>query len=332
MTSTTRDDHYRSRRERPPAGADLALRLPSPLVEVRDDRLDRHGVRLLLKRDDLIHPELPGNKWRKLKYNLARAAERPDRPLLTFGGAWSNHIRAVAAAGHHFGFATIGVIRGEEHLPLNPTLAYAVSRGMRLTYLDRSTYRRKHTPEVVDRLRRRFGDVFLLPEGGSNDLAVRGCAEIPAEIAEPYDVICCPVGTGGTLAGIAAGAAAGSTYGVAAGSARVAADRPGRRDTGPRAIGFPVLKGGEFLAAEVDRLQHETYGRGSGNWQLECGFHFGGYAKRTAVLDGFIADWADRHGTALDRIYVAKMMYGTVELARAGAFPPDSTVVAVVTG
>ncbi|HEV7899293.1 MAG TPA: pyridoxal-phosphate dependent enzyme [Planosporangium sp.] len=288
---------------------EIELRLPSPLVQPRDERLERRGVRLLLKRDDLIHPELPGNKWRKLKYNLARAGEQEHSTLLTFGGAYSNHIRATAAAGSHFGFATIGVIRGEEHLPLNPTLEYAVSRGMRLTYLDRCTYRRKHTPDVVDRLRREFGDFYLLPEGGSNELAARGCAEVPAEITEPFDVICSPVGTGGTLAGIAGGLT-----------------------SGRRAMGFSVLRGGEFLATEVERLQRGAFGSVSGNWHIEYGFHFGGYAKRSAELDAFVADWAERHGTTLDRIYVAKMMYGIVALAQAGSFAPGSTVVAVVTG
>jgi 1-aminocyclopropane-1-carboxylate deaminase len=287
----------------------VELQLPSPLTEVRDDRLERRGLRLLLKRDDLIHPELPGNKWRKLKYNLVRAGEQRSTTLLTFGGAYSNHIRATAAAGLYFGFDTIGVIRGEEHLPLNPTLEYAVSRRMRLTYLDRSTYRHKHSPEMVDRLRREFGEFSLLPEGGSNELAVRGCAELPAEIPEPYDIICCPVGTGGTLAGIAGGLAAGQ-----------------------RAIGFSALKGGEFLKPDVERLQRSAFGSASENWHIEYGFHFGGYAKRNAELDFFVADWADRHGSALDRIYVAKMMYGIATLAEAGSFAPGTTIVAVVTG
>ncbi|GFJ79216.1 hypothetical protein Phou_033960 [Phytohabitans houttuyneae] len=131
--------------------------MPSPISQVLDERLAPSGVRLHLKRDDLIHPEIPGNKWRKLKYNLAAARERGHRTLLTFGGAHSNHIRAVAAAGHYFGFATIGVIRGEEHLPLNPTLAYATGRGMRLHYLDRTTYRAKTSPQVIAGLRRTLG-------------------------------------------------------------------------------------------------------------------------------------------------------------------------------
>jgi hypothetical protein len=155
------------------------LQLPSPLEELRDDRIAEAGLRVFLKRDDLISADIPGNKWRKLKYNLEAAKKRGDGALLTFGGAYSNHIRATAAAGYYFGFATVGVIRGEEHLPLNPSLDYAVGHGMRLAYLDRAAYREKMSPEVIAMLHRRFGEFYLLPEGGSNADALRGCAEIP---------------------------------------------------------------------------------------------------------------------------------------------------------
>lgn len=289
--------------------ADVTLRLPSPMVELRDERLDRGGVRLLVKRDDLIHPEMPGNKWRKLKYNLVAACDEGHDTLLTFGGAYSNHIRATAAAGYHFGFHTIGVIRGEEHLPLNPSLAYAVSRGMRLTYLDRTTYREKHTSAVVEALRQDWGRFYLLPEGGSNALAVKGCAELPAEISEPFDVICCAVGTGGTLAGIAAGL------------------RPARQ-----AIGFSALKGGGFLTDEVKQLQSDAFGAPTTNWRIECEYHFGGFAKVTPELAAFANDFAARHGMTLDRVYVAKMMFGVLSMVELGAFPAGATIVAVVTG
>jgi 1-aminocyclopropane-1-carboxylate deaminase len=269
----------------------------------------RRGVTLLLKRDDLIHPDLPGNKWRKLKYNLEAAADQRHDTLLTFGGAFSNHIRATAAAGRLFGFHTIGVIRGEEHLPLNPTLAYAEGQGMRLSYMDRTTYRHKDGSGLLAELRERFGRFYQVPEGGSNALGVRGCAELPGEIAAPFDVICCPCGTGGTLAGIAAGLG-----------------------PGPEAIGFAVLKGGEFLNAEVESLQQRAFGGTSGNWRIEYGFHFGGFAKRNARLDAFIADFADRHRIELEWVYVAKMMYGIFALAEAGVFPEGTRVVAVVTG
>jgi 1-aminocyclopropane-1-carboxylate deaminase len=264
---------------------DVSLLLPSPVEELHDERLTQRGIRLHLKRDDLIHPEMPGNKWRKLKYNLAAAAENGHRTLLTFGGAYSNHIRAVAAAGYYFGYETIGIIRGEEHLPLNPTLAYATARGMGIEYLDRETYRDKASPTVERELRRRHDDFFLLPEGGSNAHAVRGAAELPAELAMPYDVVCCACGTGGTLAGIAAGLPAGR-----------------------RAIGFSALKGGSFLVDNVRR--QAEYGVDTTNWSIELDYHFGGFARRTAELDRFIADFRDRHGLQLEWVYVAKMLYG----------------------
>jgi 1-aminocyclopropane-1-carboxylate deaminase len=287
----------------------LELRLPSPLAELADDRLAAAGLRLYLKRDDLINPEIPGNKWRKLTYNVEEARRRGDRQLLTFGGAYSNHIRATAAAGHYFGFSTVGIIRGEEHLPLNPSLAYAVRRGMRLAYLDRTAYRAKMHPEVIAGLRARFGEFYLLPEGGSNANAARGCAEIPAEISEPFSVICCPCGTGGTVAGIAGGLA-----------------------PGQRAIGFAVLRGGEFLARDVTELQVTAFGAASANWAIEHDYHFGGFARRTPELDQFIADFRDRHGITLDWVYTAKMMCGLYGLAAQAAFAPGTSLVAVITG
>jgi 1-aminocyclopropane-1-carboxylate deaminase len=287
----------------------LELRLPSPLGELADDRLAAAGIRLLLKRDDLINPQIGGNKWRKLEHNLAAAQAAGQDRLLTFGGAYSNHIRATAAAGHYFGFSTVGVIRGEEHLPLNPSLAQAAGHGMTLTYLDRGSYRDKLNPRLIAALHEEFGEFYLLPEGGSNAEGVRGCAAIPAEITEPFDVICCPCGTGTTLAGIAGGL------------------RPGQR-----AIGFCALKGGEFLAAEVAGLQRQTFGACPGSWQVECGFHFGGFARRTPALDEFIADFRDRHGLTLNWVYAAKMMQGIYALAGQPPIPPGSTVTAVITG
>jgi 1-aminocyclopropane-1-carboxylate deaminase len=287
----------------------LNLRLPSPVEELHDNRLAGRSVRLFLKRDDLIHPEIPGNKWRKLKYNLLAAAEQGHDTLLTFGGPYSNHIRATAAAGYYFGLSTIGVIRGEEHVPLNWSLSYATSRGMRLTYMDRTTYSAKTSPDIIEALHNQFGNFYLLPEGGSNELAVRGCAELPNEIDFDFDVICCACGTGGTLAGIAAGL------------------RPNQR-----AVGFSVLKGGQFLAAEVDGLQRRTFGSSSDNWTIQYDFHFGGFAKRNSELDKFIARFKEQHGLTLEWVYVAKMLYGLFMLIEHGDFEHDRTIIAVITG
>ncbi|HUD36475.1 MAG TPA: pyridoxal-phosphate dependent enzyme [Streptosporangiaceae bacterium] len=287
----------------------LDLRIPSPLERLTDERLANSGVEVWLKRDDLIHADVPGNKWRKLKHNLTEAKSAGHDTLLTFGGAYSNHIRATAAAGQHVGFATLGVIRGEEHLPLNPSLAFATAHGMKLTYLDRTTYRRKDDPAVLDRLRAEFGAFYLIPEGGSNELGARGCAELPAELDLDFDLICCPVGTGATLAGIAAGL----------------------RD-GQHAVGFSVLKGGEFLTADVAALQRRAFGAATENWRLETSFHFGGYARRTPALDTFIADFKSRHNLELDWLYVAKMLYGIYARADQGTFRPGTRIIAVITG
>jgi 1-aminocyclopropane-1-carboxylate deaminase len=280
----------------------LGVCLPSPLTELRDERVEPYGVRLFLKRDDLVHPEVPGNKWRKLKHNLAAAREQGHTRLLTFGGAFSNHIRAVAAAGQRVGLSTVGVIRGEEHEPLNDSLAYAVKHGMALTYLDRTAYRRKAEPALLAKLLDEFGPSYVVPEGGANALGVRGCAELTGELDIDHDVVCCAVGTGATLAGIAARART--------------------------ALGFAVLKG--FPADEVRALQRAAFGEATANWTIDHDFHFGGYAKRTATLDAFAEDFEARHGIALDRVYEAKMMAGLFTRIAEGVFPPGTTVVAVL--
>jgi 1-aminocyclopropane-1-carboxylate deaminase len=285
----------------------LELNVPSPLEQLDDDRLTKRGVRVLLKRDDLIHADFPGNKWRKLAPNLAAAREQGHTTLLTFGGAFSNHLRAVAAAGYHFGFQTIGVVRGEEHLPLNEVLVAASDFGMRLTYLDRAAYRDKTRADALDRFRSEFGDCYVLPEGGSNALAVRGCAEIPHEITEPFDVICCAVGTGGTLAGISSGLS-----------------------DSQRALGFAVLKGGEFLNHDVAMLQDTAFGAAHSNWSIETSFHCGGYAKRTPALNAFVTDFEQRHSMHLNWVYEAKMLLGLFGLIEAGHFLVDTTIVALL--
>lgn len=292
-----------------PGLTEFVANVPSPLTELRDEILDRHDVRLYLKRDDLIHSEIPGNKWRKLKYNLAEARKQRAAALLTFGGAYSNHIRATAAAGRHFNFRTIGIIRGEEHLPLNSSLSHAVRMGMRISYLDRTAYRNKTSPEAVHRLHDMFGEFYLIPEGGSSELALAGCQELPPEISVDFDVVCCPCGTGGTLAGIAAGL------------------KPGQR-----ALGFSVLKGGDFLRGSVAELQRRTWGEETGNWSIETDFHMGGYARRTSELNDFIDVFERRHGLRLDWVYVAKMIYGIFSMVQQGRFSRGTTLVAVVTG
>jgi len=285
----------------------------SPLHPISSLELDRAGVRLFLKRDDLIDPHLGGNKWRKLKYNLVQAHEQQEATLLTFGGAYSNHIYAVAAAGKRFGLRTIGVIRGEPSSAANATLSFARSCGMHLYFVDRAAYRRKHEAEFIAQLRDRFGPHFLLPEGGSNTLALPGCAEIVAELdaqlPSGYDVLATPVGSGGTLAGLASGLVGRTT----------------------QALGFAVLKGGQGLVDDVSQLLASA-GSAAGQWRIDQNYHFNGYARCNETLFAFIKNFRASTGVQLDPIYNGKMLYGLFDQIRLGAFARGTTLVALHTG
>ena len=279
----------------------------------------------MLKRDDLIHPEFGGNKWRKLKYNLIHARQKRFKTLLTFGGAWSNHIYATAAAAQHYGFNSIGIIRGEKHIPLNATLAFAEKCGMQLHYLNRADYRHKHESHYQKELKRQFGNIYILPEGGSNTLALKGCAEIVPEIDDELsdhfntscDVICCACGTGATLAGL------------------ISASKSLPNQRTPQVIGFSALKGGEFLSDDVKKFIDEYASDTNDcntNWHIEIDFHFGGYAKIDDTLRQFIKDFQAQYDIALDAVYTGKMFYGLFKRIEAGAFSPGTTIVAIHSG
>ncbi len=280
----------------------------SPLQELSSSFLDQAGIHLLVKRDDLLHPEFGGNKWRKLRYNLQAASNQNVKTLLTFGGAWSNHIYATAAAGKYFGFNTIGLIRGEKHSPLNPTLQFATRSGMQLDYIDRQTYRIKGEKSFLARLQKQYGEFYLIPEGGSNLLALNGCKEMVDEIDNRFDVICCASGTGATLAGFITGL------------------RPEQK-----AIGFSALKGGNFLNSEVAGFLSQAHCHHT-NWHIETGYHFGGYAKTNTTLFQFMQAFENEYAIPLDCVYTAKMFYGLFDLIKAGYFSAGSVIIAVHTG
>ncbi|MCB0595611.1 MAG: pyridoxal-phosphate dependent enzyme [Lewinellaceae bacterium] len=304
-----------------PTLASLFRHSPSPLEELESPTLRRAGVRLLLKRDDLLRMgpglALCGNKWRKLQYNLQAARDKGQETLLTFGGAYSNHIAAVAAAGATFGFRTIGLIRGERPEGLNPTLRFAEACGMELHYLSRPAFREKQQPEFLDQLKEQFGAFYLLPEGGTNDLALHGCRHIVEEVEQQADCFpdywCCSLGTGGTFAGIIIGL-----------------------DGRAKALGFSALKG-DFLAEEVAQLLDASQApllspiRGK-DWEVNGNFHFGGYAKFEPYLIDFINGFRQQHGIALEPVYTGKLFYGIFQLAEEGYFPKGSTILAVHTG
>ena len=278
--------------------------------EVRLEIIKNSGVHLYVKREDLIHPYISGNKYRKLKYNLLEAEKQKKSTLLTFGGAYSNHISAVAYAGYEFGFKTIGVIRGDELaenlekiLSENPTLRQARRHGMQFYFVSRSAYREKHTPEFITNLREKFGKFYLVPEGGTNELAVKGCEEILDERDQIFDYVCCAIGTGGTISGLINSAT-----------------------ENQQILGFPALKG-NFLQKEIER-----YTIKSENWRLINSYHFGGFAKINSELVRFINGFKEETGIALDPIYTGKMLFGIVDMIRNGYFKKGSRILAIHTG
>ena len=267
--------------------------------------LENKTISLYIKREDLLHPYISGNKFRKLKYNLVQAKKEKKETLLTFGGAFSNHILAVAAAGKEKGFKTIGIIRGEElkdKIAENPTLQKAKDFGMVFEFVDREIFKERGSPKFIQQLTDKFEDFYLIPEGGTNDLAVKGCQEILTGTDEKFDYICCAVGTGGTISGL---------INCSKNSQQV--------------LGFPSLKG-DFLREDICKFVSKS------NWDLISAYHFGGYAKVSEELILFINEFYQKYKIPLDPIYTGKMMYGIMDLINRNYFPKNSKILVIHTG
>ncbi|MFT6865734.1 MAG: 1-aminocyclopropane-1-carboxylate deaminase [Cyclobacteriaceae bacterium] len=280
--------------------------VPTPVVELISEETISRGLTLMMKRDDLIHPTIMGNKWRKLKYNLETAKISGFKTLLTFGGAYSNHIAATASAAKLFGFQSIGIIRGEElDENSNPTLIEAAKNGMILKFVSREDFRKwKVDFEFV---KNAFHDAYILPEGGTNELAVKGAAEVIDEITEAYDFLICPVGTGGTMAGLLK-------------------NLPSEKQL----IGISSLKG-SFVTKDFQTLITQC-GITKTNWTISEAYHFGGYGKVTDELIHFANQFKIAFEIALDPIYTAKMMFGVYDMIRKDYFPQKARIMVLHTG
>ena len=271
--------------------------------------LEEKKVELYIKREDLIHPFVSGNKFRKLKYNLQEAKNQQNSVLLTFGGAFSNHIVATAVAGNLNGFKTIGIIRGDElakdlqkTLANNSTLREAHKNGMTFEFVSREEYRNKSSETFIKQLKEKFGDFYVIPEGGTNELAIKGCEEILTKEDANFDYICSAVGTGGTISGIIN---ATKNY--------------------QKVIGFPALKG-DFLKDEINQFVNKE------NWSLHADYHFGGYAKYDEELIHFINNFKKETNVLLDPIYTGKMFFGILDLIENNQFKKGSKILAIHTG
>lgn len=264
-----------------------------------------NDISLTIKREDLNHPFISGNKLRKLKYNLLQAKAENKTTLLTFGGAFSNHIAAVAYAGKEQGFKTIGVIRGDElfnKIEENPTLKFAQENGMEFEFVSREDYRFKSEISFIEKLKEKFGDFYLVPEGGTNELAVKGCEEILTDEDAVFNYVCCAVGTGGTISGL------------------INSALPNQK-----ILGFPALKG-DFLIDEIRIFAQKD------NWELISDYHFGGYGKINLELIEFINAFFDENKVPLDPIYTGKMFFGVIDLISKKYFPPHSKILLIHTG
>ena len=265
-----------------------------------------NGIELYIKREDKLHPIISGNKFRKLKYNIQEAKRLGHTTLLTFGGAFSNHILAVAGAGAEFGFKTIGIIRGEElesKINENPTLAKTQELGMQFHFVSRTAYRDKESSSFISFLCEKFGNFYLVPEGGTNDLAIKGCEEIlTSEDKSYFTHIACAVGTGGTISGLI-----------------------NSSTEKQQLIGFSSLKGA-FLSEVIRNFVSIT------NWSINDNYHFGGYGKVTDELIQFLNSFYSQTAIPLDPVYTGKMVFGVLDLIEKEYFPENSKILMIHTG
>jgi 1-aminocyclopropane-1-carboxylate deaminase/D-cysteine desulfhydrase-like pyridoxal-dependent ACC family enzyme len=281
------------------------LKLPSPVTQLHSDLLNEKKVQLFIKRDELIHPVLQGNKWRKLKYNLLEANIQKQKTLLSFGGAYSNHLHALAYAGKHFGFNTIGIIRGEKPANLNPCLQDIKNWGMQLEYIKRIDYKQKITNEFIHNLRKKFSDFYLIPEGGNNPQGIKGCAEILNELDRDYDVICCEVGSGTMFSSMI-------TH---------------NKKLNTHFLGFVVMKNRQL----EDEIRNTTTTQKNiiTQWSLIHTYHFGGFAKASTELHQFIANFKTQFNIQLEPVYSGKMLYGIFDLINKDHFKPGARILAI---
>jgi 1-aminocyclopropane-1-carboxylate deaminase len=270
--------------------------------EISFSLLKQKEIRLFIKRIDQIHKHISGNKWFKLKYNLIEAKNQGAQSILTFGGAYSNHIAATAFLAKENGFTSIGIIRGEEQLYLNPTLEFAIEQGMKINYVSRSDYRLKHTVHFLEKLKIRFGDFYLIPEGGTNQLAIKGATEI-LDKNDTQDFICCAVGTGGTIAGII-----------------------NATNEHQEVIGFPAIKGFTQLEKNTKSWVNKN------NFKFINNYYCGGYAKLTNQLIECMNNFYKTQNIPLDAIYTGKMMLGIMDLVAKDYFPKGSSILAIHSG
>lgn len=294
----------------------MKLQIPSPIVRLKSEFLNQYGIELWLKRDDLIHDKISGNKWRKLELNILKAKQK-NRPILTFGGAYSNHILATAVACEQAGIQSIGMIRGEEldKKELNPTLEDARSAGMELHFISREEYTRKSEESYIKGLEEEFGQVQLVPEGGANYYGVMGCTKILSEVDNEFDVVCCSGGTGTTATGMLL-----------------------KLREEQKLELYPALKGGDFITENVEHLlkyslfENDLVAETKQSLSVVADYHFGGYGKANQELVEFVNSFYETYAIPLDLVYTGKMLFGLFDRISKKVYPKGTRIIAIHTG
>jgi len=286
------------------------MSLPSPVTKIKHPLFEQHKVNVLIKRDDLIHPIISGNKWRKLKANLAHAKKAKKKGIISFGGAFSNHIHALAYACFENNLASIGIIRGEQAYQHNFTLSWAKHWGMSFRFIDRKTYKKRHESDYLNEIKHQFPDYWIIPEGGSNELALDGVGDIIDELNQQasFDTLILPTGSGGTLAGL------------------VSADEKKHQ-----ILGVAVLKKAQYLVDVVTELLPES-AKSFDNWQLLTQYHGGGYAKFSPEDCSTITEFSQITGIHFEPVYSGKMLLALLDLVKQDYFPKQHTIMMLHTG
>ncbi|GLX77877.1 1-aminocyclopropane-1-carboxylate deaminase [Thalassotalea insulae] len=281
----------------------------SPIQRIAHPLFEQYQLTVDIKRDDLLHPVISGNKWRKLKYNIKHLQQHNYQGIVSFGGGYSNHIHALAYAGHYYGFATVGVIRGEAHYANNYSLQCAQKWGMELKFIDRKSYRQKTEASFLEQLQQQYRNYFIVPEGGSNQLALPGVAEVCQELNQQtnYDTLITPVGSAGTLAGLITG-----------------------DNNQHQLLGIAVLKQGEYLVDDVKQLIPNT--GTDNNWQILTQYHCGGYAKFSQQDLAELKAFSHITGVPFEPIYSGKMILALLDLIKNNTFAPGHHIVLLHTG
>jgi len=283
----------------------MIFKTPTPIQEIKLNIHNPNNIKLYVKREDLIHNIVSGNKWRKLKYNFDYVINNRIKTVLSFGGAYSNHLHALSWLAKKNKIKSIALVRGEELSKKNPTLSFCLKNNMELHFLDRKIYREsKYDNETINMIKKNNKNLFIIPEGGFNDLGVKGCEEIMNEVDDFFNIICCSIGSGCTAIGLIKSLHESQFF-----------------------LGFSSFKNSNFINQNI-----EHYINFKSNWNINADYNFGGFGKINIDLKNFMDFFEKNNNMKLDPIYTSKLFFGLFDMISKKKFPKESRILAFHTG